>query len=105
MNPVKTIMKESRMCRITVQVFLWVLLFSLFRPHLLACTIFSLSSGSEKVYGQNLDWHTPVPGLIIVNKREAFDLQRFYFISRGLPPGPDCQGKNGLGMNRVHGIR
>jgi penicillin V acylase-like amidase (Ntn superfamily) len=35
----------------------------------LACSIFSFSTDSGVVYGQNLDWHTPFPGQVIVNKR------------------------------------
>ena len=33
------------------------------------CTIFTLCKDSVTVYGQNLDWKTPVPGFVIINKR------------------------------------
>ncbi|MFH1680221.1 MAG: carcinine hydrolase/isopenicillin-N N-acyltransferase family protein [Candidatus Eisenbacteria bacterium] len=34
-----------------------------------ACSVFALSAENEVVYGQNLDWRTPVPGQVVVNKR------------------------------------
>jgi choloylglycine hydrolase len=34
-----------------------------------ACSVFSLSTERAVVYGQNLDWHTPFPGQVVVNKR------------------------------------
>lgn len=32
-----------------------------------ACSIFSLSSGGDAVFGQNLDWHSHFPGHVVVN--------------------------------------
>jgi choloylglycine hydrolase len=34
-----------------------------------ACSVFSFSTDSGAVYGQNLDWHSPFPGQVIANKR------------------------------------
>jgi len=34
-----------------------------------SCTVFKFTRDSVTVYGQNLDWHLPVPGLMVVNKR------------------------------------
>ncbi|UCD77383.1 MAG: hypothetical protein JSW26_18430, partial [Desulfobacterales bacterium] len=53
----------------SIHIFLWTIFYSLFQPHLAACTIFSLSRGAEAVYGQNLDWYDPLPGLVVVNPR------------------------------------
>lgn len=36
---------------------------------LLPCTIFSLKKNNQIVYGQNLDWKSPVAGYVIINKR------------------------------------
>lgn len=35
----------------------------------LACSVFTLATDSTVVYGQNLDWHTPFPGNVVVNPR------------------------------------
>lgn len=34
-----------------------------------ACSIFSFASGTDVVYGQNLDWADPTPGHVVVNQR------------------------------------
>jgi len=34
-----------------------------------ACSLFALSSGDDVVFGQNLDWDSPFPGNVVVNKR------------------------------------
>lgn len=34
-----------------------------------ACSLFSFSAGDQVVFGQNLDWHTPLPGVVAVNMR------------------------------------
>ena len=57
------------MHQITANVLLIIFSFLLIQPPIEACTIFVLSHGSETVYGQNLDWLTPLPGLVVVNKR------------------------------------
>jgi choloylglycine hydrolase len=49
--------------------FLAVLQFLLMAAPTGGCSVFVLSKSNDVVYGQNLDWHDPVPGLVIVNKR------------------------------------
>ena len=34
-----------------------------------ACSLFALFADREAVFGQNLDWHEPIPGVVAVNKR------------------------------------
>ncbi len=34
-----------------------------------ACSVFSLSTDDGTVYGQNLDWHKPFPGYVLVNRQ------------------------------------
>jgi len=36
-----------------------------------ACTIFSISSKGNVVVGRNLDWRKPLPGRVVVNRREV----------------------------------
>ena len=40
-------------------------------PPSAACSLFALSSGDDVVFGQNLDWDSPFPGNVVVNKRGA----------------------------------
>lgn len=57
------------MYRIAVNVFFIICSLFLIQPNGEGCSIFTLSHGSETVYGQNLDWHRPLPGLVVVNRR------------------------------------
>ena len=57
------------MYRVVTGLLIWAAGLMVVQPPVRACTIFAFSHGSETVYGQNLDWHTPLPSLVIVNKR------------------------------------
>jgi penicillin V acylase-like amidase (Ntn superfamily) len=49
---------------------LWALVFiMLISTGSTACSLFSLFADGEAVFGQNLDWHEPIPGVVAVNKR------------------------------------
>ena len=45
------------------------LLFLLIINQAPACTVFVFSTDSTIVYGQNLDWKSPIPGLVFINPR------------------------------------
>jgi choloylglycine hydrolase len=44
-------------------------IFLIFPAPVTACSLFFIARDDEVVYGQNLDWHTPFPGHVIVNPR------------------------------------
>jgi choloylglycine hydrolase len=52
-----------------IKCYLVSLLSFIFIYHATACTVFVFSSDSTIVYGQNLDWKSPIPGLVFINPR------------------------------------
>jgi len=56
-------------CKSLVNFSFVVLLSFIFIDQTPACTVFVFSTDSTIVYGQNLDWESPVPGLVLINPR------------------------------------